>query len=76
MGEKHEKSAYYKVPDNWGIIVICYDDVRIVRDAKKNRNFEPFAQLMTLWKLELNNILNYFNLPLFSQKSKDFIDKL
>ncbi len=73
VGEKHEKSASYKVPDNWGIIVICYDDVRILREAKKNKNFEPFAQLMTLWKLELNNILNYFNLPLFSQKSKDYI---
>ena len=75
VGEKHEKSANYKVPDNWGIIVICYDDVRIVREAKKNKDFEPFLQLMTLWKLELNNILNYFNLPLFSQKSKDFIAK-
>lgn len=77
VGKSHEVSATNKVPAYWGIIVISADNVEISRKAKKNQAMQIESQLSILWKLEMNNLLSYFRLPMFSMKRKDFIsDKL
>ena len=57
VGAKHRASAEYKVPYEWGIIVIENDNVSVVREAKKNAYANRRSQLSVLWKLELKNIL-------------------
>ena len=77
VGKSHETSVAYHVPDSWGIVVVSEESVSIFRDAKQNTAFNVKSQLSILWKLELRNLLNYFRLPLWSLKGKDFlIDRL
>lgn len=77
VGEIHESSIIERIPAYWGIIVIKSDSVVISRPATNNPSLQIKRQLSILWKLELNNLLTYFNLPLYALKPKDFlIDRL
>ena len=73
VGKSHESSAAERVPDSWGIIVISVDNVVISRKARPNNEMKIQSQLSILWKLEMSNLLSYFNLPMFSMKGKDYI---
>lgn len=75
VGGAHRKSAYQKVPDDWGIIVIENDAVSVERKAQNSRFPYPSRrdQLGILWKLELKNLLTKANLPLYTYKSKKYI---
>lgn len=73
VGKTHEKSAIEKVPAHWGVLVIENDHITVLREADKNRKVKIDRQLSILWLLELKNILNYFNLPMFAQKTKGYI---
>ena len=73
VGKSHEQSVVERVPATWGIIVVSPDNVVISRKARPNSEMKIKSQLSILWKLELSNILSFFNLPMFSMKGKDFI---
>lgn len=73
VGESHESSILDKIPAYWGIIVIRSDNVVLQRAALDNPCLQIKRQLSILWKLEINNLLTYFNLPLYAMKSKDFL---
>ncbi len=73
VGKTHEKSVQDRVPDSWGIIVISHDNVAITRKAQPNHYMVIKCQLSILWKLELGNLLNFFHLPMFALKGKQFI---
>ena len=73
VGRSHEQSVAERVPATWGIIVVSPDNVVISRKARPNSEMRIKSQLSILWKLELSNILSFFNLPMFSMKGKDFI---
>lgn len=73
VGQKHADSAINKVPEYWGIIEITEDRIVELRKPSKNKFVSTDRQLSILWKLELKNLLNYFKLPMFALKSKDFI---
>ena len=73
VGKTHEKSAKSMIPNHWGIVVITEDNVSVSRCPLPNQNVNRKRQLSILWKLELKNLLNYFRLPMFALKSKEFI---
>lgn len=73
IGKSHVESVRKRVPNHWGIIVITEDNISITRNAFSNKSVNRKRQLSMLWKLELKNLLNYFRLPMFALKSKDFI---
>ncbi len=73
VSTKHKNSATEKVPENWGILCIESDEIELIRQAKKNKKVSRFNQLSILWRLELNNILIKNNMPIFAQKSKNYI---
>ena len=72
VGERHGASAGAKIPDNWGIIVVCEDGINLKRKPKYGSP-RLEKQLRILWKAELNNILSRLNVPLMTYKSKDYI---
>lgn len=77
VGKTHEKSAENKVPLEWGILCIEEDNIKLVREAKLNKEVSRKTQLSILWQLELKNILVKNNLPLCAQKPKSYIiDKI
>lgn len=73
VGKSHLASVYDRVPDFWGIICICEDDVIPERKAKNNTGVNRRSQLSVLWKLELKNLLIKNNLPVYAQKDKEYI---
>ena len=73
VGTKHAVSAMNKVPEYWGVIVIEDDNVSVKRKAAHNSKRTLANQLSILWKLELKNLLNYFNLPMCALKDKNYI---
>ena len=73
VGISHARTIESKVPEWWGILVIDEDSIKINRKASANKKYMPISQLSILWKLELKNILNYFHLPSYALKDKDFI---
>lgn len=73
VSTKHRGSAAEKVPENWGILCIESDGIELIRQAKKNKTVSRYNQLSILWKVELNNILIKNNMPIFAQKSKNYI---
>ena len=75
VGKKHSASAAEKVPYYWGIVVISDENVKVEREAKEMGGDKWITknQLSILWKLELNNLLSYFRLPMFSLKGKGYI---
>lgn len=73
VSTKHKSSATKKVPENWGILCIESDEIELIRQAKKNKKVSRFNQLSILWRVELNNILIKNNMPIFAQKSKNYI---
>lgn len=75
VGKSHSKTIKNKVPSYWGILVIDNDSIEIKRKATKFDFSTWFArsQLSILWKMELKNLLNYFRLPMYAQKNKEFI---
>lgn len=72
VGERHGASAGAKIPDNWGIIVVCEDGINLKRKPKYGSP-RLEKQLRILWKAELNNILSRLNVPMMTYKSKDYI---
>ncbi len=77
VGKNHKETVRSKVPYNWGIIVIEEDNVTVTRKPQKNNKYNIKKKLSVLWKLELKNLLNYFRLPMYAQRSSEFIaDKL
>lgn len=73
VGISHARTIESKVPEWWGILVIDDDSIKVNRKASANKKYMPISQLSILWKLELKNILNYFHLPSYALKDKDFI---
>ena len=73
VGESHISEVLGKVPLYWGIVVITEDSVYIRRKAMQNRNVSRRSQLSILWKLELKNLLVKNGMPMYANKSKDFI---
>ena len=73
VGISHAKTIESKVPEWWGILVIDENSIKINRKASLNKHYIPISRLSILWKLELKNILNYFHLPSYALKDKDFI---
>ncbi len=77
VSRKHIKSAYDKVPDDWGIVYITEGGIELEKKARLNKNVSRRRQLSILWKLELKNLLIKNNLPSFAQKEKGYIaDKI
>ncbi len=76
VGKSHELSVINKVPTSWGVIVISTDHVEELRKAEPNNEMVMRSQLSILWKLELGNLLTYFNLPMFTMKGKNFISEM
>lgn len=70
---KHRKSIIEKVPINWGIICIENNNITVERKPEKNSKVSRKKQLSILWQLELKNILLKNDLPVFAQKSKNYI---
>ena len=73
VSTKHRKSAAEKVPENWGILCIESDKIELIRQAKNNKTVSRYNQLSILWRVELNNILIKTSMPIFAQKSKNYI---
>lgn len=73
VGKNHKETVRSKVPYNWGIIVIEEDNVTVTRKPQKNNKYNIKKKLSVLWKLELKNLLNYFRLPMYAQRSSEFI---
>ncbi len=73
VGESHANSAYEKVPANWGIIEVRTDGVTVLRQARDHNDVDVETQLSILWQLELKNILIKHGMPLYAQKSKQYI---
>ena len=74
VGKSHSQSIVSRIPNYWGIIVITEDSIEVKRKAVSvfDKNIIR-SQLTILWKLELKNLLNYFRLPMYALKSKDYI---
>lgn len=73
VGTRHAGSIGNRVPDTWGILVVDKDSIKVMRQAQYNDDRSPVSQLSILWKLELKNILNYFHLPMYALRDKDYI---
>lgn len=74
VGKRHCKTIKSKIPGNWGILVIDNDSIELKRKAVYTYNdYIARAQLSILWKMELKNLLNYFRLPMYALKNKEFI---
>ena len=78
VGRKHSASAAEKVPYYWGIVVISDENVQVEREAKEMGGDKWITknQLSILWKLELNNLLSYFRLPMFSLKGNPYTKQI
>ena len=79
VGQRYRHSAATKVPDYWGIICVCenelegHTDVEVIREAKENPKFAMKWQLRLLWRNELVNIAVSNALPKYSGKKKKII---
>lgn len=74
VGKSHSKTIKTRVPSSWGILVIDNDLIEVKRKAEYIcTSIQVSSQLSILWKMELKNLLNYFRLPMYAQKNKDFI---
>lgn len=70
---KNLQSSRYRVPNHWGILCVTPTGIHLERSAGKNKYVSRACQLGILWKLELKNLLVKNHLPMFAQKSKDYI---
>ena len=73
VGEHHKKSVEEKIPPYWGILVISKSDIELVREAKENTKVDRARQLSILWAVELKNLLIRNDMPLYAQRSKNYI---
>lgn len=72
VGERQLKHALTEANQNWGILLVNDRELIVEREAKRNHP-NRLSQLELLWKLELKNLLIRNNMPLYAQKSKDYI---
>ena len=73
VGKSHVNSIQEKVPADWGVFCIEQTNIKLVREAKKNKQVDRKSQLSTLWAVELKNLLLKNGLPLYAQKPKAYI---
>ena len=73
VGKSHVNSIQEKVPEAWGVFCIEQTNIKLVRDAKKNKQVDRKSQLSILWAVELKNLLLKNGLPLYAQKPKAYI---
>ena len=84
VGNSHKNTVAIHIPDNWGIVCIDEESVKVVREAKRlDADGSLFsaqrakAQLGLLWKLELSNLLTKEGMPPYTYKIKNYIiDKI
>lgn len=77
VGSSHASHVAEHVPAHWGIVSVeqqeDHVDFYIVREMQDN----PYAQLLrtirVLWRPELARIQEKYGLPMYKQKSKDFV---
>ena len=77
VGSSHASHVAEHVPAHWGIVSVeqqeDHVDFYIVREMQDN----PYAQLLrtirVLWRPELAHIQEKYGLPMYKQKSKDFV---
>lgn len=77
VGSSHASHVAEHVPAHWGIVLVeqqeDHVDFYIVREMQDN----PYAQLLrtirVLWRPELAHIQEKYGLPMYKQKSKDFV---
>ncbi len=77
VGSRHASHIEEHVPDHWGIITIDETeegpDFYILRSFKKNPNVSVENKINILWRPELAHIQELNGLPVYKQKSKDFV---
>lgn len=81
VGSTHALHIEEHVPDFWGIITVDESDGKpdfyILRKPTINTKMKWKNKLSVLWRPELAHIQELNNLPVYKQKSKDFvIDKI
>ena len=72
VGECYKEKIITKVPWSWGILVIRDNEIFEEREAIL-KNGAIKSQLSLLWTIELKNLLNRFDMPLYTYKTKEFI---
>lgn len=73
IGSSHVRMIESKIPNEWGILCVEPENIRLLRPAKKCKSVDRQKQLSILWKLELKNILVKNHLPIYAQKGKPFL---
>lgn len=76
-GTRHAAHIAEHVPLHWGIITVEYaegkEDFYVLKKPQQNPNFSLKDTLGLLWKNELIHILAKNKMPLYKDKSKQFI---
>lgn len=80
VGTSHIQHISEHIPEYWGIISVDEEngiDFYYYRKAKPNPKMKLKKKLSLLWRPELVKIQQYFKLPAYKQKSKEFVvDKI
>ncbi len=72
VGETQVKHAQEILDRKWGILCVRDDNLTVIRQARR-LDTGPYRPLHLLWKTELKNLLIKNGLPLYAQKSKEYI---
>lgn len=77
VGASHLAHVGEHIPDYWGIICVSDQSVTMEREAEVCPNVKMEYQILLLWRMELNRLLEINSLPKYREKSKKFVqDKL
>ena len=77
IGSTHSTHIEKYVPEYWGIISVeemeNNTDFYVLREAKKNSKLVLINKLKIIWRPELAHIQELNQLPMYKQKSKEFV---
>ena len=80
VGTSHAAHITEHVPEHFGIITVeCISDKMdfyILRKPRKSSDVEISLKIQILWRPELNMLLQQNGLPMYHQKSKQFVRRI
>ncbi len=77
VGTSHAAHITERVPEYFGIITVEYVsdgmDFYVLRKPRRSPDLDLSLKIQILWRPELNHLLQQNNLPMYKQKSKQFV---
>lgn len=77
VGKSHEKHVTEHIPGHWGIYCVSMKDgepvIELKKEATEHKKCQVKEQIRWMWRMELNQLLEWNHLPKYRQKSKRFV---